>query len=513
LSDRAVPISCPASPNEDQEAENNMYQDNWTWCDKCQGLFFAGNNTLGVCPAGGAHNTAGSGDYTLATSGGGQSDWAWCDKCQGLFFAGNNTLGVCPAGDAHDGSYSSDYVLAQLGSNSNFILADECNPILGLTVAIYVTQDIICESVSRPPTPPQDLPKGFAFQLNCYSPQSETSAWQQYCLILWGADQSDWRWCDKCQGLFFAGNNQGVCPAGGAHNDTGSSNYTLATSAPGQYDANCQPGWSWCDRCQGLFFAGNDTFGVCPAGGTHDDAGSNNYKLAMSGYGQPGWRWCDRCQGLFFADNTLGACPAGGAHNDTGSSNYTLATVANGEIQGMINNWPVSGGAIVDDIFHVATLPSQEVPAGYQLVIELVNDLTEDITGARFLVTDSSGNEIGNLEQKIVSDVDGTPGQVAPIAAFELNLVGPINLESAVLSSGAGTITYSAIPPLTALLQEPACTESGYITGETANSFYSVLPDSPADSLTQSFSVSSTRGMIRKQGKLRPSAYFPTVPG
>ena len=490
-----------------------MYQENWAWCHKCQGLFFFGNNTLGVCPAGNAHDGTYSSNYILATSGGGQSGWAWCHQCQGLFFTGNNTLGVCPAagGGPHSGTGSGDYPLAQLGSNSNFILADECNPILGLTVAIYVTQDLVCESVSRPPTPPQDLPKGFAFQLNCYSPQGEVSAWQQYCLILWEADQSEWRWCRRCQGFFFIGNKTlGFCPAGGAHNYTGSGDYTMATSAKGQYDSNCQPGWSWCNRCQGLFYSGGDKFGFCPApgGGPHSNTGSEDYKLATSGNGQSGWAWCNRCQGLFFpGNNTLGVCPApgGGPHDDAGSSNYTLATTGNGQLQGMINNYPVSGDAIIDDIFHVATLSSQEIPAGYQLAIWLVYDLTEDVTGAIFAVTDDSGNEIGHVEQKLVSDVDGSPAQVAPIVALELNLVGPVNGESAVLSSGAGTITYSAVPPLTALLQEPPCTESGYITGETANSFYSVLPDTPANSLTQSFSVSATQPMIRKQGKLRPS--------
>ena len=395
--------------------------------------------------------------------------------------------------------------MANLGSNSNFILDNECNPILGLTVTINVTQDMICESASG-------QTKGFAFQLNCYSPKGETSAWQQYCLILWDTDQSDWRWCDKCQGLFFAGGNTlGACPAGGAHNDTGSGDYTLAQSGNGQSDSKCQPDWRWCNRCQGLFFAGNNTLGACPAGGAHNDTGSGDYKLAMSGNGQSDWRWCNRCQGLFFAgNNTLGACPAGGAHNDTGSGDYTLAMSGNGELTGMIDNWPVTGNNIINNIFGVATLPSHTIPAGYQLSISLENDLTADITGVRFIVIDNSGRELANVEQKLVSDVDGTPAAVAPIVAFELNLVGPINGESAVLSSGAGTITYSA-GHLTALLQEPTCTESGYVTAETANSFYSVLPDSPANSLTQSFSVSSTQGMIRKQGKLRPSTHFSTV--
>ena len=40
-------------------------QDNWRWCSKCQGLFFAGSPTKGVCPAGGQHSLEGSGNYRL----------------------------------------------------------------------------------------------------------------------------------------------------------------------------------------------------------------------------------------------------------------------------------------------------------------------------------------------------------------------------------------------------------------------------------------------------------------
>jgi hypothetical protein len=93
-----------------------MAQSDWRWCKKCQGLFFAANKTLGVCPAGDAHTDAGSDNYVLGTSGSGQSDWNWCSKCQGLFFAGNKTARVCPAGGGHNGATSSDYVLPSSGS-------------------------------------------------------------------------------------------------------------------------------------------------------------------------------------------------------------------------------------------------------------------------------------------------------------------------------------------------------------------------------------------------------------
>jgi hypothetical protein len=40
-------------------------QENWRWCKKCEGLFYAGHATKGVCPAGGTHMPEGSGNYRL----------------------------------------------------------------------------------------------------------------------------------------------------------------------------------------------------------------------------------------------------------------------------------------------------------------------------------------------------------------------------------------------------------------------------------------------------------------
>ncbi|MFJ9950320.1 hypothetical protein [Kitasatospora sp. NPDC091207] len=38
-------------------------QSNWHYCKQCYGLWFNGNPTNGVCPAGGSHSGAGSYDY------------------------------------------------------------------------------------------------------------------------------------------------------------------------------------------------------------------------------------------------------------------------------------------------------------------------------------------------------------------------------------------------------------------------------------------------------------------
>lgn len=141
--------------------------------------------------------------------------------------------------------------------------------------------------------------------------------------MAWGT-QRNWRWCSKCQGLWFGGNPAGRCPAGDNHIKTGSANYSLvhnATSAPGQAD------WRWCKKCQGLWFGGNPA-GPCPAGGNHIKTGSGNYTLAhQSGAGQANWRWCSKCQGLWFGGNPAEPCPAGGKHIKTGSGDYRLVQV------------------------------------------------------------------------------------------------------------------------------------------------------------------------------------------
>lgn len=47
-----------------------MGQDDWRWCHKCQGLFYGGKDTRGICPAdSNEHSREGSNNYTLQTIG------------------------------------------------------------------------------------------------------------------------------------------------------------------------------------------------------------------------------------------------------------------------------------------------------------------------------------------------------------------------------------------------------------------------------------------------------------
>jgi hypothetical protein len=137
--------------------------------------------------------------------------------------------------------------------------------------------------------------------------------------------QRNWRWCRKCQGLFFAGGGAvGRCPAGTGHDASASGDYSLINNAP---DDPGQHGWRWCQQCAGLFFSGNRSWGHCPDGGPHDPAHSGDYSLtgAPGSPGQNQWRWCRKCQGMFFVGSRIeGRCPTGGSHDPSGSGDYVL---------------------------------------------------------------------------------------------------------------------------------------------------------------------------------------------
>jgi hypothetical protein len=106
-------------------------------------------------------------------------------------------------------------------------------------------------------------------------------AWlRQPTTVIRRPEQTNWRWCSKCQVLAFAGSSSpGPCAAGGSHDHAGSGNYALMqnVSVPG-----AQSNWRWCSKCQVLAFAGSSSPGPCAAGGSHDHAGSGNYWISFA---------------------------------------------------------------------------------------------------------------------------------------------------------------------------------------------------------------------------------------
>jgi hypothetical protein len=159
--------------------------------------------------------------------------------------------------------------------------------------------------------------------------------------------------------------------------------------------------------------------------------------------------------------------------------------------------WPPGGTDHVSATVPLMTLPNRgaafpTLPAGYQLTIGLTNDSAGNILAATFLVVDTS---TGQAKSSGPIQPLGAP---TPISAFELNIVGPATARQALLTSGAGTITYEATCPLTVLGSlsglSKNCISADWVTGESANTSYGGLPAGPylpSNPINQTFTVAA----------------------
>jgi len=140
--------------------------------------------------------------------------------------------------------------------------------------------------------------------------------------------QPDWLCCRKCQGLFYGGAGRiGNCPCGGGHDGLECSGYGARTEGHSPIEQT-QSGWRWCRKCEGMFYVLNGTTGICPAGQGHDPTQSASYLVPFFSEAtgtQREWKWCRKCQALFFA-GTPGqtSCPAGGGHDGSQSGPYSV---------------------------------------------------------------------------------------------------------------------------------------------------------------------------------------------
>ena len=165
------------------------------------------------------------------------------------------------------------------------------------------------------------------------------------------AIQGGWRFCVRCSGLYFGGHvTKGACVSNSKaflqpHTPGTGKGTAVVEFAEGDTPSDAQDDWRWCKRCEGMFFHGNPTNGVCPAGGEHsgDPKDSGNYRFTF-GFSAPTpdvpfpgqWRWCNKCEGLFYEIpggvgttssglKVQNRCPKGGLHNSQGSGLYSVS--------------------------------------------------------------------------------------------------------------------------------------------------------------------------------------------
>jgi hypothetical protein len=132
--------------------------------------------------------------------------------------------------------------------------------------------------------------------------------------------------------------------------------------------------------------------------------------------------------------------------------------------------------------------PTTTLPAGYKLKWELINDSAGNITECDFTVTNDKG--ISNTQRfRLVIDDGALPEELAPIVAFQMDLVGVTGGSDSTFTSGAGTITYTSSTSFSALQKIPPCAASKTGTKENSNSAYGPLPTGSKTSFKQAFAI------------------------
>jgi hypothetical protein len=163
-----------------------------------------------------------------------------------------------------------------------------------------------------------------------------------------------------------------------------------------------------------------------------------------------------------------------------------------------VNNWTTaslaSGQQTIDSPApRVATLARPNViPAGSTLFLELLTDNAGNVTSFTCNLTPGGKPQtISLIGISLTGGSKATTANVAPIVAFELNLVGPGDSKHAHFTSGAGTIVYNAASRLAPLTSMPSCVANNSTTGETSNSAYGPVPAGARFFVEQSFAVNT----------------------
>jgi hypothetical protein len=185
-----------------------------------------------------------------------------------------------------------------------------------------------------------------------------------------------------------------------------------------------------------------------------------------------------------------------------------------------IDTW--SGTALSDELNRIdvplANLPSTTIEAGYALTMALTytNDGTGTVTGATYSVTDENGNLLGNpVTIGIVGKTLRTTGQpataanLAPIAAFQYDIGGDYGGAQATLTSGAGTIVYTATNNLSVVNAEPSYTDFDDGTAENANLIFGPLANDANQVISQSWVVTTGGGQPQARRRTRRSHGLP----
>ena len=293
-----------------------------------------------------------------------QDGWRWCVKCGGMYLSYWGLANACIAGGSHAFNESGNYVLPNNASNAPGQPGWRyCHKCAGMFFSLHPGSKC---PITNPSNSHDATGSGDYSLLNnaANAPGQHHWRWCHKCQGLWFEDgqisvcpsdkgahslaesgdyavevnpqdiQKNWQKCARCQTLYLASNGIGVCKAGpGGHNAGGTSSYLLVddvspVNSNGPKQAGWEGGWRYCKKC-GALWMGQSTGSYCPTGGGHSLIGSGEYWLRIytslnSAPGEPGWKLCDKCQSLWSGDSHS-VCPMDGiVHSTASSTEYAL---------------------------------------------------------------------------------------------------------------------------------------------------------------------------------------------
>lgn len=274
-----------------------------------------------------------------------QKGWRKCNRCQG-FFNAFGVGGACIGGGMHDFFTSAEYKApwgtpepgAQEGWGACLKCAclaakgapGMCNDLtphefaeFGAHYSVLVGPHTSARPGWRWCNKCQCLWDGSHPTGQCYAggAHDATGSLEYSVPLVEAALQRDWQWCNTCQGLVSA-MQAGVCLNGAQHTSSSGTWYSVAF---GDTATGSQPGWLLCAKC--LTLVSESAEGTCFAGGMHEFAESLTYSVPFDVEpvdAQPGWRHCGKCQTLSYAGFEVGPCPAGDLHDHSAGSRYSV---------------------------------------------------------------------------------------------------------------------------------------------------------------------------------------------
>jgi len=254
-----------------------------------------------------------------------EENFRWCQACACLFRGNSHSVGVCPASkDGHDGTKSQNYCVHHGGkpavkAQEGWAVCKKCQ------VLSFVQMNTGCPAGGN-----HDHSGGGIYLV-------AQEAWNG------NENQTDWRWCKKCDSLFFGGSiGVAKCSSGGNHTAESSGNYVLGTKQGAAWTVpkpvevpkpGIEENFRWCYVCACMIRC-NSGNGVCVNGAQHDISKSGNYCIHHTGapnthQTQGSFGQCTKCNVLTYK-NYAGSCWAGGQHTFASAEYFVSREAWNG---------------------------------------------------------------------------------------------------------------------------------------------------------------------------------------